>query len=178
MLGKRAEHDRHAEYMRGNKQPRVFAKDGEYFESAPASKTFILESKDSPKARSDPTTPNYSIENRIGRGKEEKDQRRRKRAEQEQLVASMPKPSENARRPQTQGAPPARREIEAGADADAEFLAQVDQNSSAARALQIAQATLQAKREGTTGGARRLEKTEPSATPRSGSPPTAASRVR
>mgnify|MGYP007088365050 FL=1 len=104
----------------------------------------MLESREPLRPASDPRQPNFDVEARYGRGREERIQRKRKQDELEHDTSSLVTDKSRLDTAPVRQAEPAT-EYE---DADAKFLAEIDKNSVAAKALRTAQDTLERKRAG------------------------------
>lgn len=135
--GRRPQGTRHAPFaLHGHSESR-------YPEAGPSRK-FVLESREPLRPASDPRQPNFDVEARYGRGREERIQRKRKQDELEQDTSSLVTDKSRLDTAPVRQAEPAT-EYE---DADAKFLAEIDKNSVAAKALRTAQDTLERKRAG------------------------------
>ena len=101
----------------------------------------MLESREPLRPASDPRQPHFDVEARFGRGREERIQRKRKQDELEHDTSSLVTDKSRLDTAPVRQAEPAT-EYE---DADAKFLAEIDKNSVAAKALRTAQDTLERK---------------------------------
>lgn len=88
---------------------------------------------------SDPRSVGYDVEARYGRGRAEREQRKRKQDELEERVSNL-QASQVSRPVVAEPAPSST--LQASDDVEAKFFSEVDQNSLAAKTLRIAQATL------------------------------------
>lgn len=106
-----------------------------------AGATYVVSSAQAPQHPSDPSSQMFDITTKLGRGKEQKEQRKRKMEEQEHLPFKRMDASQKTRKHSPHESSFSK-VAHLGDDIDKKFLASVDQNSMAAKALGIAQATL------------------------------------
>lgn len=109
-----------------------------------AGPTYVVSATQGPRHTSDPANRMYDITTKLGRGKEQKEQRKRKKEDQEYLpfrkmdtLVKTRKYNPSAANVQTV--------TQSNDDIDKKFLDNLDHNNLAAKALSIAQATLQGK---------------------------------
>lgn len=94
-----------------------------------------------PPQASDPRSQLFDITTKLGRGKEQKEQRKRKKEGQEYLpLKKMDSLGQTRKHSPNVASIPT--DLQSGDDMDEKFLSNLDQNSLAAKALNIAQATL------------------------------------
>lgn len=107
--------------------------------------TYVISGPRELRSLADPSSITYDVSARYGRGRAEKEQRKRKHEEQAQLASELlqQRPEQRPRRIESRCAKSAPSEaLTTPDDIDRKFLDEADQNSIASQTLRVAQATL------------------------------------
>ncbi|WFD18185.1 hypothetical protein MCAP1_000386a, partial [Malassezia caprae] len=107
-----------------------------------AGPTYVVSADHAPRHAGDPASQMYDITTKLGRHKEQKEQRKRKKENQDYLPFKKTDGPAKSREQGLTAAVNMSTAIKSGDDIDEKFLANLDQNNLAAKALSIAQATL------------------------------------
>lgn len=107
-----------------------------------AGPTYVVSAAHAVQHASDRASQLYDITTKLGRGKEQKEQRKRKKENQDYLPFKKTDTLTKTRKQSPSAAANISTATELGDDIDEKFLANLDQNNLAAKALSIAQATL------------------------------------